>query len=260
MNRRTFLSLGAAGAFGLTTRAHLLAVQNQPAAQNPPAAQTLDQIPVAGDDIPLGKSRLGIADGERDGTVYVPQSYKKGVPMPIVMMLHGFRSTAEAVRFAFPLAEEFGVIVLAPESRDMTWGTEIPGFDTDSKYMGMAFRWVSDVLTIDRSRMAIGGVSDGANYALNMGLAYGDTFNHMMIFSAGTLAPFRRQGKPKIFLAHGTHDEQMPIDRTGRKFAAQLKDEGYPITYREYEGGHGAPAPVVREAFDWFVNGKAPQV
>src|SRR3954470_7088542 len=95
MNRRTFLSLGAVGALGLTSRGRLAAAQNQPAVQSPPAAQTLDQIPVAGDDIPLGKSRLGIADGERDGTVYVPQSYKKGVPMPIVMMLHGFRSTAE---------------------------------------------------------------------------------------------------------------------------------------------------------------------
>src|SRR5512141_33561 len=106
MDRRTFLSLGAAGAIGLTRGARLFA------GQNPPPAQSLDQIPVAGDDIPLGKSRLGIADGERDGTVYVPQSYRKGTPMPILMMLHGFRSTAEAVRYTFPLAEEFGVIVL----------------------------------------------------------------------------------------------------------------------------------------------------
>jgi len=246
MNRRAFLSLGAAGALSLTSGARRLA------AQAPAAA--------AADDIPIGKSRLGIADGERDGTVYVPESYKKGVPMPILMMLHGFRSTAEAVRYTFPLAEEFGVIILAPESRELTWGQEIPGFDTDSRYMGMAFRWVSDVLTIDPSRVALGGVSDGANYALNMGLAYGDSFNHMMIFSAGTMAPFRRQGKPKIFLAHGTKDEQMPIDRTGRKFAAQLKDEQYDLTYREYDGGHGAPLPVVREAFDWFVNGRAPQL
>lgn len=253
MNRRTFLSLGAAGVVGAATRGRLLA-QNQ----STPAPQALDQIPVAGDDIPIGKSRLGIADGERDGTVYVPQSYKKGVPMPFLMMLHGFRSTAEAVRYTFPLAEEFGVIVLAPESRDMTWGMEIPGFDTDARYIGMAVRWVTDVLTVDRSRMAIGGVSDGANYALNMGLAYGDSFSHLMIFSAGTMAPFRKQGKPKIFLAHGTHDEQMPIDRTGRLFAAALKDEGYPITYREYDGGHGAPLPVVRESFEWFVNGKPP--
>ena len=86
MNRRTFLSLGAAGALGFTSGARLAA------GQNPPAAQALDQIPVAGDDIPIGKSRLGIADGERDGTVYVPQSYKKGVPTPIVSP--SFRSVA----------------------------------------------------------------------------------------------------------------------------------------------------------------------
>jgi poly(3-hydroxybutyrate) depolymerase len=252
MNRRTFLTLGAAGAVGVSRSARLLA--QRPA----PPIQPIDQIPVAGDDIPIGKSRLGIADGERDGTVYVPQSYKKGVPMPIVVMLHGFRSTAEAVRYTFPLAEEFGVIILAPESRDVTWGQSIPGFDTDSRYIGMAYRWVSEVLTIDTSRVAMAGVSDGANYALNMGLAYGDTFNHLMIFSAGMLAPFRKEGKTKIFLAHGTRDEQMPIDRTGRKFAVDLKADGYDLLYREYEGGHGAPIEVVRESFYWLMNGKMP--
>lgn len=242
MDRRTFLSLGAAGVVGLA------------GSSRAGAAQLPSQLPVptAGDDIPIGKSRLGIADDERDGTVYVPASYKKGVPMPILVMMHGFRSTAEAVRYTFPLAEEFGVIILAPESRDVTWGQSIPGFDTDARFIGMAYRWVSEVLTIDPNRVAMGGVSDGANYALNMGLAYGDTFNHLMIFSVGMLTTFRRQGKPKIFLAHGTNDQQMPIDRTGRKFAAQLKDEQYDITFREYDGGHGAPLPIVRESFEWF--------
>jgi len=41
--------------------------------------------------------------------------------------------------------------------------------------------------------------------------------------------------------------------RTGRKFAAQLESDGYDLTYREWDGGHGAPIEVVREAFDWLV-------
>ncbi|MEQ1731857.1 MAG: phospholipase, partial [Vicinamibacterales bacterium] len=81
-------------------------------------------------------------------------------------------------------------------------------------------------------------------------------FNHLMIFSAGLLAPFRKDGKPKIFLAHGTKDEQMPIDRTARRFVPQLQADGYDLTYREYDGPHGAPAAVVREGFEWFAGKK----
>ena len=244
MKRRAFLSLGAAGALGLTAGSRRLGAQ----AQAP--------VPVAGDTLTPGKWRLGISDSERDGTVYVPMSYTPSVPMPVLIILHGFRGTAEAVRVTFPLAEEYGVIVLAPESRDVTWGQSIPGFDEDVRYIGMAFRWISDVLSVDTTRVAMGGVSDGANYALNMGLSYGDTFNHLMIFSAGLFAPFRRDGKPKVFLAHGRRDEQMPIERTARLFVPQLQADGYDVTYREYDGPHGAPAPVVREGFEWFAGKK----
>lgn len=245
MHRRRFVSLGAAGLLGLAGSARLFA-------QRPPA----DPIPVAGDDIPIGLSRLGISSDFRDGMICVPTTYRKGTPMPMLVMLHGYSGDADRLTTVYTLAERFGVIVLAPESRDVTWGMESPGFDTDSRFIGMAFRWVAEVLTVDRSRLALGGSSDGANYALNMGLAYGDTFNHLMIFSAGTLATFRRQGKPHIFLSHGTQDRAMPIDRTGRRFTAELKAQDYDILYREYEGGHGAPVEIVTEAFEWFLKPK----
>ena len=206
---------------------------------------------------PIGPGTYKLNLGaKRDGALYVPPSYTPGVAMPLMVMLHGAAGGVYTIGDLPEAAAEAGVLLLAPESRDMTWGMEIPGFDTDSKYLGMAFRWVSDVLTIDRTRMAIGGVSDGANYALNMGLAYGDSFNHLMIFSVGMLQPFRRQGTPTIFLAHGIKDEQMPIDRTARKFVPQLREEGYDVTYVEYDGGHGAPLPVVRESFEWLMQKK----
>jgi predicted esterase len=204
-------------------------------------------------EIPLGESRLGLSDDGRDGTVYVPKKYKAGVPMPLLMMLHGFGGTAQGVRYTFPLAEEFGVIVIAPESRAITWGQSAPGFDADVRYLGAAFRHVSGLLDVDDTHVALGGHSDGANYAFAMGLAYGDTFNHVMVFSAGIMVPFRKQGQPQIFIAHGIDDKQMPIERTSRRFVPQLKSEGYDVTYREYVGGHGLPAPIVREAFEWFL-------
>jgi predicted esterase len=112
---------------------------------------------------------------------------------------------------------------------------------------------VVETLDIDPSHVALGGISDGAGYALSMGLAYGDSFNHVMVFSGGLMIPFRRQGSPHIFIAHGLNDVQMPIDRTGRRFASELKIDGYDVTYREYEGGHAVPRDIVREAFEWFL-------
>jgi len=188
--------------------------------------------------------------------VYVPKSYKAGVPMPLLMMLHGFGGAAQGVRYTFPLAEQFGVIVVAPESRYLTWGQSAPGFDADGRYLSAASRYVASVLDVDAAHVAIGGHSDGANYALAMGLAYGNVFNHLMVFSAGMMTPFRKQGTPRIFIAHGVKDDRMPIDRTSRKFVPELQAEGYDVTYREYDGGHGVAMPVVREAFTWFLADK----
>jgi len=236
MDRRKFLTVGAASAFGLlqeTRRARAASlVQN---------------------DIPYGQTSLGLSDDGRDGLLYVPKSYRDGAPMPVLVMLHGLGGTALSVRYTFPLAEEFGVVVVAPESRELTWGQSIPGFDADVKYIGAAYRYATDILDIDRSHVALAGHSDGAGYALSMGLAYGDVFNHLMIFSGGLMLPFRKKGQPKIFFGHGISDTQMPIDRTSRRFVPELKGEGYDVTYREYEGGHGVPVAVVREAFEWFL-------
>jgi len=214
---------------------------------------------LAQNEIPYGESRLGLSDDGRDATLYVPKSYKQGLPMPLLMMLHGFSGTGQSVRYTFPLAEEFGVIVLAPESRGMTWGQSAPGFDEDVHYLAPASRYVVDLLDVDSTHVAIGGQSDGAGYALSMGLAYGDVFNHVMVFSEGIAIPLRKKGKPQIFIAHGVNDNQMPIERTSRRTVPQLKDEGYDVTYREYDGGHGTPLAIVREGFEWFVADMKPR-
>ena len=167
MDRRVFISSSAVGALGLLHGSPLAAHEPAPAA------------------VPYGQSRLGLSDDDRDGTLYIPNSYKPGVPMPAMMMLHGFAGTGDGVRGMFPLAEEFGVIVIAPESRGLTWGRAIPGFDADVRYLGPAYRHVANIVDIDESRVALGGVSDGAGYALSMSLAYGDSFNHLIILMAG---------------------------------------------------------------------------
>jgi poly(3-hydroxybutyrate) depolymerase len=235
MNRRAFLTISAAGALGLLRDPRDAAAQ----ARSAPA-------------VPYGSSRLGISDDDRDGTLYIPKSYKPGVPVPVMMMLHGFAGSGDGVRGMFPLAEEFGVVMIAPESRGLTWGRAIPGFDADVRYLGPAYRHVANLVDIDETRVALGGVSDGAGYALSMGLAYGDSFNHLIILMAGQMIPYRHQGKPRIFMAHGVDDSQMPIDKTARLYVPKLKADGYDLTYHEYQGGHRVPPAEIRAAFEWF--------
>lgn len=233
MNRRSFLSLSAAGTIGLLERRL--------------SARTQDRIP-------YGQTALGLSDEGRDGVLYVPTSYKAGTPMPLAMMLHGFGGWADGQRGLFAIAEELGFIVIAPESRELTWGKEVPGFDVDVRYLGAAYRRVTGILDIDGEHVALGGQSDGAGYALTMGLAYGDVWNHLLIFAGGGLIePLRRKGKPRIFIAQGIKDTTMPPDVSGRKNAAQLKKEEYDVTYREHEGGHRTPPEIQREGFLWFL-------
>jgi phospholipase/carboxylesterase len=237
MNRRSFLIAGAVGAIGLLERR--VSARSQ-------------------DRIPYGQTALGLSDDGRDGVLYVPKSYKAGTPMPLVMMLHGFGGWGDGQRGLFALAEELGFIVIAPESRDITWGKEIPGFDADVRYLGAAYRHVTNILDIDGEHVALGGQSDGAGYALTMGLAYGDVWNHLVILAGGGLIePLRRKGKPRIFIAQGVKDTTMPPDVSGRKNAAQLKREDYEVTYREHEAGHRTPPEITREALMWFLGKSA---
>lgn len=240
MDRRAFIAMGTIGALGLGRAPNA-------------SAKTRRQ-----GEFTYGESRLGISDDDRDGTLYVPKSYKAGVPMPVLMMLHGLAGSGESSRGMFPLAEEFGVVIIAPESRGLTWGQSIPGFDDDVHYLGPAYRHVASILDLDSDHVALGGVSDGAGYALSMGLAYGDSFKHVIVLSGGLMVPFRKQGKPRLFFAHGINDTQMPIDLAARTFVPRLKAEGYDVTYHEYQGGHRVPPTEIREAFKWFVAPKSP--
>ncbi|PYR48996.1 MAG: hypothetical protein DMF89_13935 [Acidobacteria bacterium] len=66
------------------------------------------------------------------------------------------------------------------------------------------------------------------------------------------MQPIQANGKPPIFISHGTEDQTMPIDVTSRKFVPRLKALGYEVTYREYQGRHQLPPEILREAIEWM--------
>ena len=200
-----------------------------------------------------GRYPLKLGD-DRDGLVYVPQGYAPGKPLPLLMMLHGAGNTSLSVQYTFPLADEMGVIILAPDSRDeRTWDGVLRSWGPDVDFIGAALLQTLDRYNVDRHRVGVGGFSDGGSYALSFGITFGDQFGRVIAMSPGVMQPMAVRGKPRIFLSHGTNDPIMPIDQTSRKFAPKLRSLGYDVTYREYDGRHSPQPEIVHEAFEWFV-------
>jgi phospholipase/carboxylesterase len=201
-----------------------------------------------------GQHDLKLGEADRDGVLYIPRSYTPDKPAPLMVMLHGAGNTGRGVAYTFPLADEFGVVVLAPDSRDeATWDMLLTGYGPDVEFIGAALKHTFSRCNIDRKRTALAGHSDGASYSLSLGIGTGDTFGHVMAFSPGVMKPAEVHGKPRIFISHGLSDPIMPIDVTSRRFVPRLKSLGYDVTYREYEGRHGVTPAIVREAFEWFL-------
>lgn len=115
-----------------------------------------------------------------------------------------------------------------------------------------ALERIFTIVSVDPRRIAVGGFSVGASYALALGLANGDLFSNVVAFSPGFAPPVPRIGKPRAFISHGDADSGLPIDRTSRRVVPALRAEGCDVTYREFQGPHTVPPPIVQEAVDWL--------
>jgi phospholipase/carboxylesterase len=249
MTRREFLAAaGTAGAMACARPTSAAATDGTAEAASYETDGTAQAAPYR-----IGQQPLKLGD-DRDGLVYIPRGYKADVAMPLILMLHGAGNTSLSVTYTFEIADDLGLIILAPDSRDeATWDMLVHGFGEDVEFIGAALKSTYARCAVDRKRMAIAGHSDGASYALSLGLGTGDTFGHILAFSPGVMQPAEVHGKPRIFISHGLSDQTMPIDITSRRFVPRLKGLGYDVTYREYEGRHGVPPAIVREGFEWFL-------
>lgn len=168
-------------------------------------------------------------------------------------MLHGAGgSSDQAIQMLLPLADAAGLVVLAPDSRGRTWDFLYGPYGPDVAFLDTALEHVFRRCAVDPGRLAVSGFSDGASYALSLGLTNGDLFTHLVGFSPCILAPAAYTGKPRIFISHGTNDQVLPVERCGRLLAERLKSRGYDVSYREFVGRHAVPPEIARAAVEWM--------
>ncbi len=194
--------------------------------------------------------------GGRDVLLYVPAGHRADRPAPLAVMLHGAGGDAEhAMLLLRGVADDAGLVLLAPPSRGRTWDAIRGGFGDDVAVIDAVLGATFERCAVDPARVAVGGFSDGASYALSLGLTNGDLFTHVIAFSPGFMAPAGRVGAPRCYVSHGTRDAVLLIDRCSRRLVPLLERAGHEVLYREFEGPHAVPATVAREAAGWFVSG-----
>src|SRR4029077_251600 len=199
----------------------------------------------------------------RNGLLYIPTGDAE--PLPLLVLLHKAGGSASEW-FAgggsyAPYAEKGRFIILAPESPGPTWGTGPKNWGYDYLAIKRALEEAFARCAIDRNRLAIGGFSDGASYALSLGLANGDVFSYIIALSPGFIVRAQARGRidnnnkvriPLVYIAHGTADNVLPITSTSRIFASSLRKNGYNVEFREFSGGHHLSRQVVDQAMTWL--------
>jgi phospholipase/carboxylesterase len=205
----------------------------------------------------LGLSELGLG-GERDGILYVPSDYSDDNTYPLFIGLHGAGGDADNWNGSYPgRAQTRGMIFVAPDSRNSSWDlVTYPDrtFGVDVVFINEVLNHVFTRCRIDPSRIALGGFSDGASYALSLGIGNGDLFTHLVAYSPGfCVIPDPVVGQPAVFVSHGPHDAVLPFYNTANSIVPALEDAGYDVTFHEFDGGHEVPSEVSDIALDWFL-------
>ncbi len=203
-----------------------------------------------GEAQPSGLRSLGLGTPTRgDHLLYAPAGYGAGRPVPVAVLLHGAGGDARAtLNLLRELADAAGIILLAPTSRKYTWDVIVGRYGPDVEAIDRVLEEAFSRYAVDPTRLAVGGFSDGASYALSLGINNGDLFTDVLAFSPGFMAPSVSVGTPRIFVSHGRRDTVLPIERCSRRIVPQLERAGYEVTYREFDGGHTVPPEIALEA------------
>ncbi len=197
-------------------------------------------------DAPEGVS-LGLhvgAEGKdrtkRGGFVfYVPETADATTPLPLIVALHGgYGHGADFLWTWLREARSRRCLLLAPTSRGTTWSLQAPA--ADGQALASMVSFLCERFPVDRTRVLLTGLSDGATFTLLAGLAEDAPYTalapvsgvlHPLNLEVGNLA--RAQGRP-IHLVHGARDWMFPV-ALARHARDELAKAGAALVYREIE-------------------------
>jgi len=194
------------------------------------------------------------AGGHHGGfSLYVPEQYTAERAWPVIVALHGGSGNGRDFLWTWVReAKSLGYLLVAPTAVADTWS------EVDDQGLPEILTWLSRRYRLDKKRILLTGLSDGATFAVLYGLA------HPQIYCAlaplcGVLHPAnepignlgRARGVP-IYLVHGALDFLFPVG-LARLAYETLSKAGAAIEYRELpELSHTYPRSENVRILRWF--------
>jgi phospholipase/carboxylesterase len=221
------------------------------------------RAPVGAAEVPAG-GLVTITNGPTQGYLLLPP-VEPDRTYPLVTILHGAgRQDELLVRAYRDEPSRRHAIFFIPRSTSPTWDLLIGEDRPDLDFLEHAYAEIYRRVPVDHARQALIGYSDGASYALAIGLSNPRLFAAIMGWAAGFVV-FDPSGvaptdpRPKILLEHGTHDPVFPFEEVAVPNCAILRRLGYDVELRVDDGGiHWPSSTFQTAALDWFFGAAAP--
>jgi phospholipase/carboxylesterase len=194
-------------------------------------------------------------------------------PRPLIILFHGAGMSARNfLDGARSEADRCGCLLLSIQSSGPTWDTiglvsaaSKNGRATRDQLFGADTGRVEQALSIalkaadaDRRAVILAGFSDGASYALSLGLANPAIVSGIIAFAPGFhLEPAAINPKQRLFIAHSPTDKILSFERTRDDTVASLKKAGFDLSFRQFDGGHRVDKALLSDGVDYVLGRSA---
>jgi phospholipase/carboxylesterase len=204
-----------------------------------------------------GVHDLAVFGYDRSCWLTVPTGYEPSRAWPLALFFRGAITPARNYMDNFqPIADDLGLLILAPEATYRTWDLILGGFGPDVDFINLALQTTFRTVHVDANRIGTSGFSDGASYSLSLGLTNGDFFSRIAAYSPGFMSVAAERGTPSFFITHGNMDQVLPVEAS-RYIVEQLRSASYEVDFREFDGPHAVSLSLARASYEWMISAQA---
>lgn len=194
-------------------------------------------------------------------------------PPPLLVMLHGYGANESDLLGLVPYLDERLHIAsvrgpLRIDAGSYGWyrvthtaGGPVVHEGEEHESRKRLARFIDEMVeahNVDTKKVFLLGFSQGATLALSLALTIPERLGGTVAFSgrvmrevSGSIASPEALAQAKIFMAHGLHDDVIPIGRAraSKEFLSGLDVD---LTYREYSASHQISPDMLTHAGEWL--------